>query len=69
MVLGIGVLVANTICPHLIQETYTHGGLTDFKHLFLLPCYAGLLAMLLLAFAFHPPKSAEATAGAVGAGH
>jgi len=69
MVLGIGVLVANTICPHLIQETYTQGGLTDFKHLFLVPCYAGLFAMLLLAFAFHPPKSAEATGGAAGAGH
>jgi nucleoside transporter len=69
MVLGIGVLVANSICPHLIQETYTHNGVTDFKNLFLLPCYAGIFAMLLLAFAFHPPKSAEATAGAGAASH
>ncbi|HEY3897004.1 MAG TPA: MFS transporter [Chthoniobacter sp.] len=69
MVLGIGVLVANSICPHLIQETYTHNGVTDFKNLFLLPCYAGIFAMLLLAFAFHPPKSAEATAGAAAASH
>jgi MFS family permease len=62
MVLGIGVLVANSICPHLIAVTYTHDGVTDFKNLFLLPCYAGIFAMLLLAFAFHPPKTAEVTA-------
>jgi nucleoside transporter len=69
MVLGIGVLVANTVCPHLIQETFANNGHTDFKHLFLLPCYAGLFAMLLLAFAFHPPKSADAAAAADNASH
>ncbi len=69
MVLGIGVLVANSICPHLIQETYTHNGLIDFKNLFLLPCYAGIFAMLLLAFAFHPPTSTEATTGVAGVAH
>jgi nucleoside transporter len=69
MVLGIGVLAANSICPHLIGETYKHDGVIDFKHLFLLPCYAGVVAMLLLAFCFHPPKSADATAAAAGAGH
>jgi hypothetical protein len=56
MILGIGALVANSICPRLIQHTFTHDGLTDFKHLFLVPCYAGLLAMALLVVAFHPPK-------------
>ena len=69
MVLGIGVLAANSICPHLIQETYNQNGMTDFKHLFLLPCYAGLFAMLLLIFAFHPPKDTAATAGPTGALH
>ena len=69
MVLGIGVLAANSICPHLIQETYNQNGITDFKHLFLLPCYAGLFAMLLLIFAFHPPKDTTATAGPGSAPH
>ena len=69
MVLGIGVLVANSICPHLIQVTFTHDGVTDFKNLFLLPCYAGIFAMLLLAFAFHPPKSADAATAAEGVSH
>ncbi len=33
MILGIGALLANSICPRLIHETATaHDGLTDFKH-------------------------------------
>jgi hypothetical protein len=62
MILGIGALVANSICPRLIQNTFTHDGVTDFKHLFLVPCYAALVAMALLVVAFHPPKNVEATA-------
>lgn len=69
MVLGIGVLVANSLCPFLMQHTFTHDGVVDFKNLFLLPCYAGLFAMLLLAFGFHPPKSADAAAAAEGVSH
>jgi len=56
MILGIGALVANSICPRLIQETFTHAGITDFKSLFLVPCYAALGAAVLLVVAFHPPK-------------
>jgi MFS family permease len=63
MILGIGALVANSICPRLMQTTFTHGGITDFKHLFLVPCYAAIFAMLLLAVAFHPPKAVEAAGG------
>jgi len=62
MILGIGALLANSICPRLIQQTFTHDGLTDFKHLFLVPCYAGLLAAALLVVAFHPPKNVPAAA-------
>ena len=62
MILGIGALLANSICPRLIQNTFTENGITDFKHLFLVPCYAAIFATLLLAVAFHPPKNVEATA-------
>ena len=57
MILGIGALVANSICPRLIQETFTQNGITDFKGLFLVPCYAAILAAAVLAIAFHPPKA------------
>ena len=60
MILGVGALVANSICPRLLQETFTRAGVTDFQHLFLVPCYAALFAAALLAVAFHPPKVAPA---------
>jgi nucleoside transporter len=56
MILGIGVLVANTICPVLIQEVYNVDGVVDFKGLFMLTAYCALAATLLLAFCFWPPK-------------
>ena len=55
MILGGGALLANSICPRLIQQTYTHAGSTDFKHLFLLPAFIGLGAALVLLLFFHPP--------------
>ena len=61
MILGVGALVANSICPGLIQDTFTKGGVTDFKSLFLVPCFAALAASALLAFAFWPPKEIEAS--------
>jgi MFS family permease len=63
MILGVGALVANSICPRLIQETFRHDGVTDFRGLFLVPCYAAIFAALVLAIAFHPPKiDADGTA-------
>ena len=61
MILGIGALVANSICPWLIQEVFTKNGVTDFHDLFLVPLVAGSVAAPALAFLFHPPaKTAQA---------
>lgn len=56
MILGIGVLVANTICPILIQEVYLVDGVVDFKGLFMLTAYCALGATVMLALFFWPPK-------------
>jgi nucleoside transporter len=56
MILGFGPLIANSICPSLLQKTFTHDGVTDFRSLFLVPCFAALVAAVLLAVAFHPKK-------------
>jgi MFS family permease len=60
MILGGGALLANTICPGLIQNDYTHMNadgvaVTDFTGLFQLPMLIALGAAALLAIAFHPP--------------
>ena len=59
MILGIGVLVANTVCPRLSQETFAHNGITDFHSLFLVPLVVSLAAAVALALFFHPPKAPE----------
>jgi len=60
MILGVGALAANLICPWLIQEKFTNPeGITDFRNLFLVPCAASTLAAISLALFFHPPKRAE----------
>jgi MFS family permease len=59
MILGIGALVANSICPKLLQVTFTNNGVTDFKGLFLVPLGAAIAAALALALFFHPPKKKE----------
>lgn len=62
MILGLGSLVANSICPYLMQEKFTDKTthLVDFKGLFLVPCAASIVAALLLALCFYPPKKATA---------
>src|SRR6185295_5040325 len=55
MILGVGAMVAMVVCPRLVQEVFTHDGVTDYKHLFLVPAAAGAFGALLLAFCFHPP--------------
>jgi nucleoside transporter len=62
MILGIGALVANSVCPYVIQKVFTEDGVTNFRGLFLVPMgFAVFAAFLLLAF-FHPPQK-----GGVGA--
>ena len=58
MILGLGALLANFICPGLIQDTFTKDGITNFRGLFLIPCFSALAAAIILALFFHPPKTA-----------
>jgi len=57
MILGLGMLLANSICPQLLQKVFTQNGVTNFHGLFLIPMIAGLLAAVSLALFFHPPKT------------
>ena len=63
MILGIGALAANSICPWLMQSVYTKGGVTDFRGLFLVPMAAAIVASLAMAFLFHPPKHGSTESG------
>jgi hypothetical protein len=67
-ILGVGALLANSICPWLMQSVYTVNKVTDFKGLFLVPLVASSLAAVALALFFHPPKTA-ATGGAAATPH
>jgi predicted MFS family arabinose efflux permease len=64
MILGVGALLANSICPYLGQAVFTHENVTNFKGLFLVPMLCGLVATVALALFFHPPKGL--TAGKTG---
>jgi nucleoside transporter len=66
MILGIGALVAFSVCPKVF-EMFTKNGVTDFRSLFLVPCGAGIFAALMLAFFFRPPQIAQAKAAPAGA--
>jgi len=63
MILGLGVLAANTLGPWLLQSVFTSGGVTDYRSLFLLPCLTALAAAVVLALAFHPPAQATPEPG------
>ena len=54
MILGIGALLANFICPPLFSR-YTTDGVVNFHGLFLIPCGVAVLAAVLLLLFFHPP--------------
>jgi len=58
MILGIGALLANSLCPYLGQKVFTQGGVTNFHGLFLVPMCSAIGAALALALFFHPPKTA-----------
>jgi len=54
MILGLGVMAANSLCPWLLQH-YTSAGMTDFRTLFNIAGGVGVVAMLMLALFFNPP--------------
>ena len=48
MILGFGPLVANFVGPKLIEKTFNHGGIVDFRSLFLVACGLSLLGAIAL---------------------
>jgi nucleoside transporter len=54
MILGLGVIAANTICPWM-TDAYTAHGITDFRSLFLIAAGLALAATVALGLFFHPP--------------
>jgi hypothetical protein len=69
MILGVGALVANSICPQLGQAVFKHGDKVDYHGLFLVPTLAALGAATALLLLFHPPKSAAPQGGAAAMPH
>ncbi|HVM49234.1 MAG TPA: MFS transporter [Candidatus Acidoferrum sp.] len=59
VILGIGALAANSLCPYLVQRLFTHGGITDYRGLFQVPLAAATLAAIALALFFRPPARSQ----------
>lgn len=64
MILGIGSLVANSICPYLMQNVFSHDGRIDFRNMFFVPLLASAAAAIVLALFFRPPPKTEPTPAA-----
>jgi nucleoside transporter len=64
MILGIGALLANSICPYLSQKVFIQDGITNFHGLFLVPMICATGAAIALALLFHPPKTTQSGEGA-----
>jgi hypothetical protein len=60
MILGVGSIAANVICPWLLQNVFTRDGVTDYRGLFLVPTFLAILTALALALLFHPPQQPPA---------
>ena len=56
VILGVGALAANSLCPYLIQRVFTRDEITNFQGLFLVPLAIATLAALVLALFFWPPS-------------
>ncbi|MBI1842364.1 MAG: MFS transporter [Verrucomicrobia bacterium] len=67
MILGAGALLANSLCPVLLQNVFTTNGVTDFRGLFLVPCLSAGAAAVALALFFHPPRKTAPSASVGGA--
>jgi MFS family permease len=66
-ILGLGALLAFSICPWLMQDIYTKANLVDFKGLFLVPFAVASTAAIALALFFRPPTSGPGAALPTGA--
>ncbi|MGE3818443.1 MAG: MFS transporter [Isosphaeraceae bacterium] len=55
MILGVGALLANAICPHLLQDVYVQDKVVDYHGLFMIPMGLSVGAAILLAVFFWPP--------------
>ena len=63
MILGMGALVANAVCPYLLQKVFTKDGVADFRGLFLVPLVTAVVAAMVLALFFKPPQRSAETKG------
>ena len=63
MILGVGALVANSICPWLAENVFVQGAGADktinYRSMFLFPSAVATLAAIALALFFHPPKDLD----------
>jgi MFS family permease len=60
MILGVGALLANAICPTLRQHVYVDNGVVDYRGLFWIPLSLSLIGAALLLLFFWPPAKAAA---------
>jgi nucleoside transporter len=68
LILGLGDLAAKWVFIPL-QDSLTHNGVVDYRTLFLVPTGMAIVAALILAIFFHPPKEQEVSVGAVQPAH
>ncbi len=59
MILGIGFLAANSVCPYLMQNVFSKAGVVNFHTMFLVPLAAASVAAIALALFFHPPPKQQ----------
>src|SRR5439155_12184949 len=59
MILGMGFLAANSICPYLSQSVFWKAGVVNFHTMFLVPLAAASVAAIALALFFHPPPKQQ----------
>ncbi len=65
MILGVGALLANAICPYLRQTVFVKNGVPDYHGLFLIPLELAILGAALLLLFFWPPAKAAVPKAAV----
>ncbi len=58
MILGVGAMLANTICPYLGQTVYMKDKVVDYHGLFMIPLGLSLVGAALLLLCFWPPRKA-----------